>query len=356
MQSTANTSAQIPKEYPSDTSGPAGLCSSAEQRLLTDDILEYLRRDDNLTSLAEALRADERLVADRLKTLDESQMHLCRQGMELRRDVQLGDIQKTALLALAMRADEASRTNPRIKDEKAAEILAALEVNYDDLARELGFDLKGYDLFLSHECIVARAIMFGETLRKLIAQYPDAACINLGCGLDDKFSQVDNGAIEWFDVDLPDQIELRRHFFQDRPRCTMVCGDALDGTWTACVPKDRMAIICMEGVLEYFTKEQTATCLHTLRDSFEHGYLVAEMNSMAMVEHARKHGSTLGDGEAPFKWGTTSGQEFVALEPRMRLLSEHSYNEEIRKHSERGRFFADSPYRDLNNRIAVFSW
>ena len=270
-------------------------------------------------------------------------------------DLKIGDIQKTALLALALRADEASRARPRIRDAKACEIARALGIDSEGLVRELGVDPSRYDLFLSREAVVARPIMFDEALRELIARPPDAVCVNLGCGFDDKFSQLDNGTIEWFDVDLPDQIALRRRFFEDRPRCTMLDGDALDGAWTEQLPKDRMVIVCMEGVLEYFTREQTAACLRMLCDSFARGYLAAEMNSMASVEHSRRS-DTPGLWKALLKWGTQSGREFVELEPRLKLLSERSFNEEMRKHSEQGRLFADSPNKDLGNRIAVFSW
>ena len=133
-------------------------------------------------------------------------------------DLQFGDIQETALVTLAIRASETARPNPRIVDVKAAEIIDAL-----------GVDVSKYDPFLSHEGVVARTIMFADALRGLITRYPDALCVNLGCGFDDKFSQVDNGQIEWFDVDLPDQIAVRRKVYEDRPRCTMMEGDALDG-------------------------------------------------------------------------------------------------------------------------------
>ena len=57
------------------------------------------------------------------------------------------------------------------------------------------------------------------------------------CGFDDKFSQVDNGKLRWFDVDLPDQIAVRRKDYEDRDRCIMMDGDALDGYWTSSIPK-----------------------------------------------------------------------------------------------------------------------
>jgi O-methyltransferase involved in polyketide biosynthesis len=69
------------------------------------------------------------------------------------------------------------RTTTRIRDEKASEII-----------RSLGVDVSKYDHFMSHEGVVARTIMFADTLRRLIVRYPDAICVNLGCGFDDKFT------------------------------------------------------------------------------------------------------------------------------------------------------------------------
>ncbi|MBQ9041397.1 MAG: methyltransferase domain-containing protein [Eggerthellaceae bacterium] len=258
--------------------------------------------------------------------------------------LRFGDVQETALVTLAIRASETARPNPRIRDGKAAEIIEAI-----------GADVSKYDPFLSHEGVVARTIMFADALRALIEAHPDAVCVNLGCGFDDKFSQVDNGRVGWFDVDLPDQIAVRRKVFEDRPRCTMLEGDALDGAWTAALPKGRDYIVVMEGVLEYFTKEQTATCLHMLCDSFPHGWLVAEMNSQFIVRHSDKH-DAIRNTNASFKWGTESGEEFVELEPRLQLVSEQSYNVEMRKHTLRGRLFAATVGKNVNNRLAIFAW
>ncbi len=261
-------------------------------------------------------------------------------------ELQFGDVQETALVTLAIRASETARPHARIRDDVAKQIIDTL-----------GVDVSKYDPFLSHEGVVARTIMFADALRVLIGEHPEALCVNLGCGFDDKFSQVDNGRISWFDVDLPDQIAVRRKVFSDRERCTMLEGDALDGAWTDALPKrdDGGNIIVMEGVLEYFTRGQTETCLHMLCDSFPHGYLLAEMNSPFLAKHSDKH-DAIKHTNATFGWGTKSGAEFVDLEPRLELLSERSYNEEMRKHTIRGKLFAATVGRSVNNRLAVFHW
>ena len=258
-------------------------------------------------------------------------------------ELQFGDIQETALITLAIRASETTRPNARIKDQKAKEIIDTL-----------GVDVSRFDPFMSHEGVVARTIMYREELKKLVRKYPDAVCINLGCGFDDKFSQVDNGTIRWFDVDLPDQNAVRRKVYKDQERCIMMDGDALNGTWTKNIPKSKMYIIVMEGVLEYFSKEQVKACLNMLCDSFPHGYLLAELHSPFMEKNS-KHHDAVKYTNASFGWGTKSGEEYLELEPRMKLVSERSYNEEMKKYSIRGKLFAIIG-KNINNRLAVFKW
>ena len=254
-----------------------------------------------------------------------------------------GDVQETALIPLAIKASETARENARIRDEKAKAIIEAL-----------GVDVSRYDPFLSHEGVVARTIMFRDELKRLLEKYPDAVCINLGCGFDDKFSQVDNGRLTWFDVDLPDQIAVRRKVYEDRERCTMVEGSALDGSWTAVIPKSDMYIIVMEGVLEYFSKDQVKICLNMLCDCFGHGYLLAELHSPFMEKNS-KHHDAVKHTNATFGWGTESGEEYLDLEGRMSLVSETSYNEEMKKYTIRGKIFAIIG-KKINNRLAVFKW
>ena len=119
-------------------------------------------------------------------------------------------------------------------------------------------------------------------------------------------------------------------------------------------PEADMYIIVMEGVLEYFSKEQVKTCLNMLCDSFEHGYLLAELHG-PFIQKNSKHHDAIKHTNATFGWGTKSGEEYLDLEPRMTLVSETSYNEEMKKHTVRGKLFAIIG-KNLNNRLAVYRW
>ena len=58
---------------------------------------------------------------------------------------------------------------------------------------------------------------------------------------------------------------------------------------------------------------------------------------------------------ATFQSGTESAKEIVELTDGIRLLEEHSFNEEMKKYSIRGKLFA-ALLPKMNDRWATFEW
>ena len=258
-------------------------------------------------------------------------------------NTKLGNVQETMLIPLAIKANETMRPNARIQDKRAVE-----------MAEELGFDLTMFDKFMSHEGVVARTIMFDEALKGYMEEYPDAACVNLGCGLDSRFERVDNGKILWYDIDLPDVIEVRKRFFKEQGRVSMIAESVLDPGWTERVEKRQKTIFVAEGILMYFSKEQVSRLLTVIANHFPDFVLLAELMPPEAAKGS-KHHDTVKHTKATFGWGTRSGKELEALCPRLRLVRENSFNDVMKKYTVRGRLFAALPkIRDFNDRLAVF--
>ncbi len=257
-------------------------------------------------------------------------------------DLTLGDVETTALIPLMNRATETKRKNARIHDEKAVEIV-----------RALGIDTKEYDKLVTHECVVARTIMFDETVRELIGRNPDAAVANMGCGLDNRFERVDNGRIRWFDIDLPDSIEVRKKVYRDTDRRRMIGASVFEPDWTSEIGTDNFVIAVAEGLFMYFDKEQHTRLLHNLTENFVHGYLVVELMKPSMMNE-KKH-DTVKHTNAKFGWGTDSGKELEELCPKIKLVSEHSFAEQLRKSTFASKIIGIVSAK-FNNRLAVFHW
>ena len=264
-------------------------------------------------------------------------------------ELKLGDVQTTALIPLAVKANETLRKNPRIKDKKAVEIIRTLKI-----------DTKPYDKFMSHEGVVARTIMLDRQLKGIINNAPDTVIVNVGAGFDDRFSRVDNGRIIWFDLDLPDTIAARKKAFSERKRVTMLAGSALEDNWCGPVKEalaDRKAkpVFIAEGLFMYLTLEQIRTFLEILKNNFpDGGILIAEQNCK-MMQKSEKHHDTVKNTNAHFKSGTDSAQEIADLTDGIELVEEHSFNEEMKKYSIRAKLFAFLLPK-MNDRWATFKW
>lgn len=257
----------------------------------------------------------------------------------------LGDVQETMLIPLVVKASETQRPNARIRDEKALHIV-----------QSLGIDTAAYDKFMSHEGVVARTIMFDREVKSFLDQYPDAVCVNLGCGLDDRFSRVDNGKILWYDIDLPDSIKVRKRFFPDNKRVTMIAGSVLEPDWTGQVKKGRKTVFIAEGLLMYFKQEDVKKLLSVITEQFPDAVIIAELMP-PFAAKSSKHHDTVKNTKAVFQWGTKDGHELEALCPGLKLVKEESFNVVMKTFTIRGRLFASIPgMKNINDRLAVFEW
>jgi len=258
-------------------------------------------------------------------------------------ELTLGDVQTTALIPLAIKANETKSPKARINDQMAVQIIDSLAL-----------DTKPFDKFLSHEGVIARTIMLDNTLKQMLQEKPDSVIVNLGCGFDNRFERVDNGKILWFDLDLADSIAARKKAFPERERVTMLVGNVLENDWTKEIPKDKNLIFIAEGLFMYLTMDEIKQALTVLKESFKSGTLIAEQNSKFMMKN-QKHHDTVKNTKAVFKSGTDSAQEIADLVPGFKLVEERSFNEEMKKHSIRAKIFA-ALFGKFNDRWATFTW
>lgn len=186
--------------------------------------------------------------------------------------ISLGEVQETLLIPLYGRAQDAGRPGSILRDTKAIELVAAIDY---DFAKFRGPSLAGS---------VLRASIFDGYVRSYLAEHPDATVVDLGCGLSTRFDRLDNGRLHWFDLDLPDTMALRRRFFTDSDRYTMIEGSILDDAWFEQVREPGGPIFLLsEAVLLYFPAETVHTILRQIAEGFPGSRLVLDTGGKAMM-------------------------------------------------------------------------
>jgi O-methyltransferase involved in polyketide biosynthesis len=86
--------------------------------------------------------------------------------------------------------------------------------------------------------------------------------VEIGAGLNTRFERLDNGRVHWFDLDLPDIVELRREFFADSDRRTHIAASVLDAEWVAAVRRSSPPyLLVAETVFVYLEEAQVKAAL-----------------------------------------------------------------------------------------------
>ena len=204
----------------------------------------------------------------------------------------LKGVSETQLITLWARAAETKHENPIIKDQKAVEIVNKIEYDFSKFDKDM----------LTQVMVAVRTEILDNATNAFIEKYPDAIIINLGCGLDTRFSRLDNNKIHWYDLDLPESINIRRHFFEERDRYKMIAKSVFDYSWTDDIQANEHVLIILEGLLVYFKEHEVKNLLNKLINTFEGAELLSTIIPPFVIEKIPKKGlfSEMG---VQFQWG-----------------------------------------------------
>ena len=107
-----------------------------------------------------------------------------------------------------------------------------------------------------------------------LKDHPKAAVVNLGCGLDDTFSKVDNGECRGYNIDLPDVIKVRNDLLPAGERETNLACDLNDYSWMDKIDASGGAVFFAAGVFYYFKTEDVKKLFQAMAERFPGGVLV----------------------------------------------------------------------------------
>ena len=106
-----------------------------------------------------------------------------------------------------------------------------------------------------------------------LKDHPKAAVVNLGCGLDDTFSKVDNGQCKGYNIDLPDVIKIRNDLLPAGDRETNIGCDLNDFAWMDKIDASCGAVFFAAGVFYYFRTADVKKLFRGMAEHFPGGVL-----------------------------------------------------------------------------------
>jgi O-methyltransferase involved in polyketide biosynthesis len=204
------------------------------------------------------------------------------------------DISETLLIPLYSRAFETQSKHPLINDRKAVEIIEKLNPVFarstSSLHRQLA---KGKVRRTANKKLTAflalRSRRFDRYCEEFLRRTPHGMIVELGCGLSSRFSRIDNGAVEWYDLDLPEVISIRKQFFPQTARSHLIASSVLDFHWMDLLaPTQKEVLFIAEGLLMYLPEADVKALVLELQRRFPGCELVCEVENSFVINALQK--------------------------------------------------------------------
>jgi len=213
------------------------------------------------------------------------------------------------LVPLYARAVETLRKHPILNDPKAVEMVESIDWDFGRFRQRLRV-----------VACVLRTAMFDEMVKGFLSRHPEGTVVEIGAGLNTRFERLDNGRLHWFDLDLPDAVELRRKFFIDSGRRTTLAGSILDPGWMAAVRQSPGPYFFVaEAVFIYLTEQDVKVALAQIAGNFPQASLAFETVTRIAASRANQDhaGRKL---DARFAWVCEDPREIERWRIGLRLV------------------------------------
>jgi O-methyltransferase involved in polyketide biosynthesis len=235
--------------------------------------------------------------------------------------IQLGEVQRTLIIPLYGRAAEYEREHPLIRDKYAHDIVEKLDFDF-----KAAFTRSPVQFRINS---VIRAIHLDAAILNFIVRYPDGIIVNLGAGLDTTFQRLDNGKIFWYDLDLPDTIELRRKLIPEGERNVFIAKSIFDRSWFDDIRIRRARVLFVAGgVLVYLKEAEIKRLLLDMVSKFPESEMVFEIYSRLFLwlrNHALARRAINPTLFSKWLWGANSGKSIARWSDRIRVVDEYPF-------------------------------
>lgn len=184
--------------------------------------------------------------------------------------IEKNTVQETLVIPLYARKLCNERFPELFRDEKAMELMERLDYDFSQIARNSQSLMQRFGALE----VAMRQNDLAMEVRDYLKRHPNAAVVNLGCGLDQTAETCDNGSCHICNIDFPDVIAVRNALLPEGERVKNIAADLNDTGWFDQIDGSGGVVFLAAGVFYYFRKEQVKTLLHKMAQRFPGGRLV----------------------------------------------------------------------------------
>lgn len=166
------------------------------------------------------------------------------------------------------------------RDETALRLMEKIDYDFSTLEKKSGSLMQRFG-FLE---VAMRQNDLTFEVRNYLKSHPNAAVVNLGCGLDNTGRSCDNGSCKIYNLDFPNVIAVRNKLLPAVEREKNIPCNLNDTAWFNKIDVSGGAVFFAAGVFYYFLKEQVKILVQAMAKNFPDGVLVFDAANKKAVK------------------------------------------------------------------------
>lgn len=185
----------------------------------------------------------------------------------MKQKIEKNTVQETLIIPLYSRKI-AKEKFPDLIGDKASDYIID-KIDYDFSDKEKFFN-SAMGLYGALE-VAQREFDLECEIKEYLEKREEASVVNLGCGLSDLFSRVNNGKCKCYNLDFEDVIKTRDELLKKADNEFNIACDLNDYSWFEKIEKDKGVIFVASGVFYYFKKEEVKNLFIKMSEYFNGG-------------------------------------------------------------------------------------
>ena len=230
----------------------------------------------------------------------------------MKEKVNVTGVPETMIQTLYARAKESEKRNSKIQDTMAVEIVAKLDYDFSNADK---------DKAMSYG-VVARTIVLDELVEKYLSSHPDTVVINIASGLDTRCYRMNGKYLRWYNIDLPETMQIREKFLNENGPVYQIAKSAMDASYVDEIEyAGENVLVVIEGLTMYLKEADVLQIFSIIEKAFPKVTVMVETMSPFVVKHVKE--KSIEGSNAKFTWGIKNGKLLQQLVP------EFTYKQEV---------------------------
>ena len=184
--------------------------------------------------------------------------------------IEKNTVQETLIIPLYARKACSELYPSLYQDETALQLVNMVDYDFSELEKKSPSLMQRFG-FLE---VAMRQNDLAFEVRDYLKTHPNAAVVNLGCGLDNTGRRCDNGTCRIYNLDFPDVIAVRNELLPAGEREQNIACDLNDTAWFGQIDASGGAVFFAAGVFYYFLTKQVKKLVQAMTDAFPGAVLV----------------------------------------------------------------------------------